>query len=122
VNLRTRTRMLFTGTPSTSTASDRPPVDRHTNGGIAYPYAEVVLLNTTLDNIAAEGWGDADEGGNVHFWEYNSHNPDGSPVDLSHRVGWSRQLDPVADAKRIADYSRPEFVLAGWKPQAEALK
>jgi hypothetical protein len=28
----------------------------------------------------------------------------------------------VADAKRITDYSHPEFVLAGWKPQAEALK
>ena len=91
------------------------------NEGISYPYAEVVLLNTTLDNIAVEGWGDADKGGNVHFWEYNSHHPDGSPVDLSQRVSWSRQLDAVADAKRIADYSRPEFVLAGWKPQAEGL-
>jgi hypothetical protein len=91
------------------------------NEAIAYPNAEVVLLNSTMDNITAEGWGDADKGGDVHFWEYNSHNPDGSPVDLSHRVSWSRQLDAVADAKRIADYSRPQFVLAGWKPQAESL-
>jgi hypothetical protein len=30
---------------------------------------------------------------------------------------WSRELDKVADAKLIADYSRPEFVLAGWNPQ-----
>jgi len=91
------------------------------NEGISYPYAEVVLLNTTLDNIAVEGWGDADKGGNVHFWEYNSHHPDGSPIDPNQRVSWSRQLDAVADAKRIADYSRLEFVSAGWKPQAEGL-
>jgi len=28
-------------------------------------------------------------------------------------VPWSRQLDAVKDAKVIADYGRPEFVLAG---------
>jgi hypothetical protein len=89
------------------------------NESATYPYAEVVLLNTTLTNIAPEGWGDADKGGNVHFWEYNSRNPDGSPVDVSKRVPWSRQLDKVRDAKLIADYSRPEFVLAGWKPKLD---
>ena len=47
------------------------------------------------------------KGGNVRFWEYNSRNPDGSPVDVSKRVAWSRQLDKVKDAKLIADYSRP---------------
>jgi len=75
------------------------------------------LLNSTLTNIAPEGWSDADKGGNVHFWEFNSRNADGSLVDTSKRVSWSRQLDKVKDAKIIADYSRPEFVLAGWKPK-----
>jgi hypothetical protein len=78
-----------------------------------------VLLNTTLTNIAPEGWSAADQGGNVHFWEYNSRNPDGLPVDVSKRVSWSRQLDKIKDARLIADYSRPEFVLAGWKPKLE---
>jgi len=86
------------------------------NEAFTYPFAEVVLLNATLQNIAPEGWSDADRGGDVHFWEYNSRNPDGSLVDVSKRVAWSRQLDKVKDAKLIADYSRPEFVLAGWKP------
>ena len=85
----------------------------------AYPYAEVVVLNTTLVNIAPQGWGDADKGGDVRFWEYNSHHPDGSLVDVSQRVPWSRQLDRLKDAKRIKDYGRPEFVLAGWKPKLE---
>jgi len=86
------------------------------NETVTYPYAEVVLLNTTLQNIAPAGWGDADKGGNVHFWEYNSHNPDGSAVDVSQRVPWSRQLRESEDARLIADYSRPEFVFGGWKP------
>jgi len=87
------------------------------NESFTYPFAEVVLLNATLVNIAPEGWSDADKGGNVHFWEYQSKNSDGTPVDVSRRVQWSRQLDKVKDAKLISDYSRPEFVLAGWKPK-----
>lgn len=82
-----------------------------------YPFAEVVLINTRMENISPEGWGDAHRGGNIRFWEYNSRNADGTPVDVSKRVAWSRQLDKVKDAKVIADYSRPEFVLAGWKPK-----
>jgi pectinesterase len=105
----------FIGTQEPTTIA-RSPV----NETVAYPYAEVVLLNTTLENIAPEGWGDADRGGEVHFWEYNSHNPDGSAVDTSHRVPWSRQLRQPEDARLIADYSRPDFVLAGWKPKPEA--
>jgi len=89
------------------------------NEAFTYPNAEVVLLNSTLDNIAPEGWGDADKGGGVHFWEYNSHNPDGSPVDLSRRVSGSRQLTREADSKLIADYGRPDFVLAGWTPKLD---
>lgn len=105
----------FIGTGNTPTTIARSPK----NGDFSYPYAEDVLLNCTLINIAPEGWSDADKGGNVHFWEYNSHNQDGSPVDVSKRVSWSRQLDKVKDAKVIADYSSPEFVLAGWKPKLE---
>ena len=105
----------FIGTKEATTIA-RSPV----NETFAYPYAEVVLLNTTLENIAPEGWGEADKGGNVHFWEYNSHNSDGSAVDTSHRVPWSRQLRQPEDARLIADYSRPDFVLAGWKPKPEA--
>jgi hypothetical protein len=103
----------FIGTDREPTTIARAPQ----NGEFSYPYAEDVLLSCTLINIAPEGWGDADRGGNVRFWEYNSRNADGSPIDVSKRAAWSRQLDRVKDAKLIADYSRPEFVLAGWKPK-----
>ena len=101
----------FIGTRNPTTIARSPK-----NGDFEYPHAEVVLLNTELTNITPEGWGDADKGGNVRFWEFGSRNADGTPVDTSKRVPWSRQLNKVKDAKIIADYSRPEFVLAGWKP------
>ena len=103
----------FIGIGKTPTTLARSPK----NGDFTYPYTEDVLINSILVNIAPEGWSDADKGGNVHFWEYNSRSADGSPVDVSKRVSWSRQLDKVKDAKLIADYSRPEYVLAGWKPK-----
>ncbi len=102
----------FIGTRNPTTIARSPR-----NESFTYPYAEVVLLNATLTNIAPEGWGDADKGGNVRFWEFESKNPDGSLIDVTRRVPWSRQLDKVKDAKLIADYSRPEFVLDGWKPK-----
>ena len=86
------------------------------NGNTTYPYAEAVLLDCTLSGIRPEGWGPADEGGNVHFWEFNSRNGDGSAVDVSKRSPLSRQLDKQKDAKLIADYSNPAFVLGGWQP------
>jgi len=104
----------FIGTNGPTTIARSPKNDSFT-----YPFAEVVLLNATLSGIAPEGWSDADRGGDVHFWEFNSKLQDGTAVDVSNRVPWSRQLDKVKDAKLIADYSRPEFVLAGWKPALE---
>ncbi len=106
----------FVGTRGPTTLARSPLND----GRFSYPYAEVVLLNATLINIAPEGWSDADKGGQVRFWEYNSHHPDGSPVDVGRRVPWSRQLDKVKDRQLIADYSRPGFVLAGWTPELES--
>jgi pectin methylesterase-like acyl-CoA thioesterase len=87
------------------------------NGNSTYPYSEAVLLNCTLSGIRPEGWGPADEGGQVHFWEYNSRNADGSLMDLSKRSPLSKQLDKTKDANVIANYSDPSFVLGGWTPR-----
>lgn len=90
------------------------------NNASTYPNAEVVLLNSVLTNISPKGWDAADLGGNVHFWEYNSHNPDGTAVDVSQRVAWSMQLDTKKDAKLIQKYSDPSYVLGGWNPTLDA--
>lgn len=106
----------FIGTDGPTTIARSPQNER-----FSYPFAEVVLLNSRLTNIAPEGWSDADKGGNVHFWEFNSRDAAGAPIDVSQRAAWSRQLDAKKDAQVIADFSRPEFVLAGWKPELEAM-
>jgi hypothetical protein len=103
---------IATGQPTTLARAPK-------NGASTYPYAEAVLLNATLSGILPEGWGAADDGGKVHFWEYNSRNADGSPVDVSKRSPWSRQLDKQKDAQLIADYSTPAFVLDGWNPRLQ---
>jgi len=102
----------FIGTAEPTTLARSPK-----NGNSTYPFAEAVLLNCTLSGILPEGWSAADEGGKVRFWEYRSRNPDGSPVDVSKRSTLSRQLDEKKDARLIADYGNPAFVLDGWKPQ-----
>ena len=102
----------FVGTAEPTTLARSPK-----NGASTYPYAEAVLVNCTLTGISPEGWGAADEGGHVRFWEYNSRNADGSPVDVSKRSPLSRQLDKTKDAKLISDYSNPAFVLDGWQPE-----
>jgi pectin methylesterase-like acyl-CoA thioesterase len=87
------------------------------NKGKNYPYAEAVLINATLSGISPAGWGEiAGDAANVRFWEYNSRNADGTPVDVSQRNPASRQLDKVKDAEAIANYSKPSFVLDGWQP------
>ncbi len=91
------------------------------NHGLTYPYAEVVLLGCTLEGIRPGGWGDVcPDTRNIHFWEYNSVDANGQPVNVSQRVAWSRQLTMANDAGIIANYSDPAYVLAGWTPELPA--
>lgn len=92
---------------------------RSPTSGVDFPYAEFVLLNCKLAGIIPEGWGDVgSDASNVHFWEYNSVNAsDGTPVDVSKRASWSRQLTMDKDADTIANYSDPTYVLGGWTPE-----
>jgi pectinesterase len=86
-----------------------------------FPYAEMVLINTKTSGISPRGWGDIQpeeefSHKNIHFWEYNTMNADGSPVDYSQRsrdIG--ERLKMPENATIIADYSNPEFIL-GWNP------
>ncbi|KAF1992343.1 carbohydrate esterase family 8 protein [Aulographum hederae CBS 113979] len=85
-----------------------------------FPYAEMVLINCKTKGVAPEGWGPIASNGfdtsNVHFWEYNTMDMAGKAVDTSRRTPVSKQLNAQTDAKTIADYSNPEFVL-GFKPE-----
>jgi pectinesterase len=87
-------------------------------GTQTWPYAEVVLINCALEGGKPEGWGSAaPDPKNVHFWEYNSVDSNGQPVDVSKRVSYSRQLTMETDSEIIANYGDPTYVLGGWTPQ-----
>jgi len=90
-----------------------------TNHGIDYPFAEAVLLNCELEGVRSGGWGSVGpETENLHYWEYNSINlDDWSPVDVSLRASYSRQLAMPEDSAIIANYSNPTWVLDGWTPE-----
>jgi hypothetical protein len=89
-----------------------------TNNGRDYPDAEVVLINCALSGISPVGWGTVGgDTSNVHYWEYNSTNvSDGRPVDVSERHPVSRRLTMERDARVIANYRNPTWVLGGWNP------
>jgi len=99
----------------------------------SFPYSEVVWLNCTVGSstggvyttpVSGAGWllnNTADQSAssapNVHFWEYNSHYPDGTPLPVTSRIGASRQLVLPADEALITNYSTPSWVLGnGWTP------
>ncbi len=88
------------------------------NHGIHYAFVEVVLINSKLKGIAPIGWGEMnDDTSHLHLWEYNSTNlDDGTPVNVSQRAPYSRQLTKEHDAETIKNYSDPTYVLGGWTP------
>jgi pectin methylesterase-like acyl-CoA thioesterase len=103
----------FTGTGSAPTELARLPANKGKN----YPYAEAVLINATLSGISPAAWGPVDgDASNVRFWEFNSRNADGTPVNASQRYPASRQLTMERDAEIIRNYSNPAWVLGGWAP------
>ena len=84
------------------------------NKGKNYPHAECVLLNCTLEDIPARGWGTIDDSAKTAtILEFNSHDTDGQPVDTSGRNPLMRQLNPIRDAELIGKYSDSHWVL-GW--------
>jgi pectin methylesterase-like acyl-CoA thioesterase len=89
-----------------------------------FPASEVVLIDCVLtDAVGAVGWRldqvtqPATEALNVHYWEYNSHDSGGQPVDMGRRLVIARQLKLPDDEKVIANYGDPKFVLGDeWTP------
>jgi pectinesterase len=87
------------------------------NHGLNYPYAEAVLINCRLNGIPPAGWGPIDDDtSHIRFWEFNSTDGEGRPIDVSKRHPVSKQLMQPRDAQIIANYSDPAFVLGGWTP------
>lgn len=96
-----------------------------------YPYSEVVLIDCKLGpSVSPAAWrlDTAARGGapttstsqteNIHFWEFNSRDLEGRPVDVSGRLAVSKQLKQPEDAETIRNYSDPTWVLgSNWNPR-----
>ena len=54
-----------------------------------------------------------------HYWEYDSRDTEGNPIDYSERLKGSRRLDAERDKELIEKYQDPAFVLGGWAPELE---
>jgi pectin methylesterase-like acyl-CoA thioesterase len=80
-----------------------------------YPASHVAYINCTMgDHIAPAGWtitGGASTA-QLRFWEYQSVDPSGAPIDVSQRAAGSTQIS-AALATSMRD---PTVVLAGWQP------
>jgi pectin methylesterase-like acyl-CoA thioesterase len=91
-----------------------------------FPYSQVVFIDTIMGaHIRPEGWrldDNARDGflapltqagyPNIRFWEYNSRDESGNPIDVSLRHPISRQLTP----EEAAFWRNPANVLGGWVP------
>ncbi|KAK1761616.1 pectin lyase fold/virulence factor [Phialemonium atrogriseum] len=92
------------------------------SGGVMdnWPFAEMVLIDTRTANVSPQGWGPVQglpfDSSQVRFWEFNTMDLEGNPVDMSQRLNVSRQLTLPADADIIAKYRDPAYVLGGWTP------
>jgi pectin methylesterase-like acyl-CoA thioesterase len=100
-----------------------------------YPNSEVVFLDCTLgDTVQPVGWMLSKpkpstqpsaapvqvrpDLSNLHFWEYDTHDASGNPIDESGRLAASKRLSEPDDAATIAKYSDPGWVLGnGWNPE-----
>jgi hypothetical protein len=82
------------------------------NKGKNYPHAEVVLLNCTLNNVPSVGFGPIDDSAKTAIiMEFNSHDQQGKPIDVSNRHPLVKQLDAIKDAEIIGKYSNARYVL-----------
>jgi pectin methylesterase-like acyl-CoA thioesterase len=87
-----------------------------------FPSSEVVLIDCTMtDAVSETAWKlqQTTDPLNIHFWEYNPHHADGTPVDVSKRASFSKQLKLPEDKDDVDHYSDPTWVLGGkWTPQS----
>jgi pectin methylesterase-like acyl-CoA thioesterase len=81
-----------------------------------FPGSQVAYVNCTMGSfISPAGWTitDGTPTSSLRFWEYQSVDTSGNPIDVSKRVAGSTQIS----ATEAASMRDPTVVLAGWNPQ-----
>jgi hypothetical protein len=80
-----------------------------------FPFSQVAYINCAMGpQIAPAGWllNNATTAPNAQFWEYQSTDLSGAPIDVSQRLPDSLQIA----AGQATQWSDPAFVLGGWVP------
>ena len=79
-----------------------------------YGGSQVAYVNCQMgDHIAPEGWTVTGGGGSgLRFWEYQSTNASGAPLDVSRRHAASKQIS-ADQAQKLRD---PAQFFGGWNP------
>jgi pectin methylesterase-like acyl-CoA thioesterase len=79
-----------------------------------YPGSHVAYINCQMTNIAPAGWtitgGSA--GSSLRFWEYQSVDANGNPINVGSRIAGSTRIS----AAQAASMRDPAQVLNGWTP------
>ena len=80
-----------------------------------FPYSQVVHINSQMGpHIAPAGWllNNSTTAPSISYWEYNSTDATGAPLDVSQRLSFSRQISE----DEATQWSDPANVLGGWVP------
>jgi pectin methylesterase-like acyl-CoA thioesterase len=85
-------------------------------GEVAWKFDKPARTTTATGDLLHKQGNDAPDLSQLHFWEYNSHSPDGKPTDTAQRLAGSKQLVLPQDKETIDNYSNPTWVLGGWTP------
>jgi pectin methylesterase-like acyl-CoA thioesterase len=81
----------------------------------AYPGSHVAYVNCAMgSHISRAGWlvTGGSPSSSLRFWEYESTDLDGNPLDVSGRLAGSTQIS----ASQAATMRDPSAVLGGWQP------
>ncbi len=90
-------------------------------GGLAFPYGNVAYINCVMDTntVLPVGWAlgsgtTLPQTANLRFWEYQSVDLNGNPVNTSARASWSVQLDGATATNQVQNITN---WFGGWLPQ-----
>ena len=90
-------------------------------GSTSFPYGNVAYINCTMDTntIPPAGWAlgsgtSLPQTANLRFWEYQSVDLSGNPVNTSSRASWSVQLDGATATNQVQNVTN---WFGGWSPR-----
>jgi autotransporter-associated beta strand protein len=90
-------------------------------GGTTFPFGNVAYINCAMDTnaVPAVGWAlgsgtSLPQTANLRFWEYQSVDLSGAPINTGSRASWSTQIDAITATNQVQNVSN---WFGGWLPR-----